>query len=187
MTLTDGVALAVMTALAISLLVRIFRSPRRTYRPLLWSQVLVLLLFATSLSWVYPVLDAALGGRNYLNLVAHLMFIAASWIYTKVVAAPFFADQPTPAPLQWWVPVVAALGATTFFFLMDADTTTSRGLDAFTDRPAWVGYWICNIMTAWLPAFVLVPRLWEAVNFTKLRTGGWRLSYCCCSSVGIIL
>ena len=113
-------------------------------------------------------LDAALGGRNYLNLVSHLIFLGASWVYTIVLAEPFFKDRPKPVTLRLWVPITAGIGASTCFALLDPETT-SRGMEAFTNEPAWIGYWVFNIMTLWMPALALVPQLLEAVKHIRIK------------------
>lgn len=177
MKLTDMVALTVIAALAISLGLRLIKGRwRSTSKALLISQTLVLILFLISLSWTYPALDRALGQRNYLNLGMHLVFIAASWIYTTVVAAPLVAQGHRPMVLRPWVPVVAAVGLTSCFFLMGADSSTSRGLEDFAGSPAWTGYLLCTHMCLWLPAFALVPWLTGLLRTTQLR--GLRFTYC---------
>ena len=177
MTLTDAVALLVIAALTISLGLRLFKGEwRSTSKALLVSQTLVLILFVISLSWTYPALDRAMGQRNYLNLGMHLVYVAASWIYTTVVAAPLAAAGRRPVVLRPWVPVVAAAGVTSTFFLMGADSTTSRGLEDFVGGPAWTGYLLSTHMCLWVPAFSLVPWLLNLLKSTPLR--GLRFTYC---------
>lgn len=112
-----------------------------------------------------------------MNLVLHLIFLGASWVYTVLLAEPFFRNEPKPVTLRLWVPITAAIGSTTCFILLDSNGT-SRGLEAFTNQPAWIGYWVFNIMTLWMPAFVLVPRLVSAVKNTRvnsLRVAYWSM------------
>lgn len=169
MSVTDVVTMTAMSALLISILVRLRPKSRKTYAPLLWVQVSIILMLSLSLSWTYPALDQALGGKNYVNLILHLIFLGASWVYTVVIAEPFFRNQPKPMALRLWVPVTAAIGSTVCFILLESDNT-SRGMEAFTNEPAWIGYWVFNIMTLWMPAFTLVPRLLEAVRHTRVKS-----------------
>lgn len=168
MIFTDVVALVTITGLLVSIMVRLHPRVERTFSPVMWVQVAIIVLLSFSLSWVYPVVDAALGGKNYLNLGAHLIFIGATWVYNVVLTEPIFRGQRKPSTLRPWVPLVAAIGATTCFILLEP-SRSSRGLDAFTTDPAWIGYWVFNIMTLWLPALTLVPLLRESVKHTRIR------------------
>lgn len=169
MSVTDVVTTITISALLISILVRLRPKSGKTYAPLLWVQIAIIVTLALSLSWTYPPLDRALGGMNIVNLILHLIFLGASWIYTVVIAEPFFRNQPKPATLRLWVPITAAIGSTACFILLGSNGT-SRGMEAFTNEPAWIGYWVFNIMTLWMPAFTLVPRLLEAVRYAKVKS-----------------
>lgn len=169
MKITDIVTMTAMSALLVSILVRMRPKSRKTYAPLLWVQVSIIATLSLSLSWTYPTLDKALGGLNYVNLILHLIFLGASWVYTTVIAEAFFRNRPKPATMRLWVPITAAIGSTACFILLGANGT-SRGMEAFTNEPAWIGYWVFNIMTLWMPAFSLVPRLLEAVQHTKIKS-----------------
>lgn len=169
MKITDAVSLITIATLLLSIFLRMRPKAGKTYAPLLWVQISGVWMLGTSLSWTYCTLDAAMGGRNYLNLTSHLLFLGASWVYTVVLAEPFFRNRPKPATLSNWIPAVAAAGATVSFVLLDADTT-SRGMNAFTNEPAWIGYWVFNIMTLWVPAITLVPLLLRVVKETRIRS-----------------
>lgn len=177
MSVFDVVTMTAISALLISILVRLRPKSGKTYKPLLWVQISIAVSLMLSLSWTYPSLDSVLGGKNYVNLILHLIFIGASWVYTVVIAEPFFRNQTKPFTLRHWIPAVAAIGATASFLLLESDST-SRGMEAFTNEPAWIGYWVFNIMTLWMPATALVPRLLEAVRTTKigaLKTTYWAM------------
>lgn len=169
MIFTDAVSLITITGLLVSVMMRLHPKAERIFSPVLWVQVAIVVLLSFSLSWVYPFVDAALGGRNYLNLVSHLIFLGATWVYDVVLSEPIFRGRRKPVTLRFWVPVVAAIGSTTCFVLLEP-STTSRGLNAFTSDPAWIGYWVFNIMTLWVPALTLVPRLRESVKHTKIHS-----------------
>jgi hypothetical protein len=64
--------------------------------------------------------------------------------------------------------VIAAIGATPCFVLLDPNTIP-KGLDAFTSEPAWIGYWVFNILTLWMPVLTLVPRLLAIVKHAETR------------------
>lgn len=166
--MTDVVALITIAGLLVSIAVRLHLMAGRAFVPVLWVQVAIIVLLSFSLTWVYPTLDEVLGGHNYLNLIAHLIFLGATWVYNVVLSEPIFRGERTPVLLRSWVPVVAAIGCITCFVLLDP-STTSKGLDAFTDEPAWIGYWVFNVMTLWVPALTLVPRLLDIVKHTKIR------------------
>lgn len=163
---TNVVSLVSMSALLLSILIRLRPKSASAYAPLFWTQISIIVLLFLSLSWVYPVVDMALGGRNFLNLVSHLIFLGASWVYTTVLAEPFYRGRAKPVTLRSWVPAVAAIGAAISFVLLDPEVT-SRGLEGFTSEPAWIGYWVFNIMTLWVPALTLVPQLLRAVKYTR--------------------
>ena len=169
MKITDAVSLIAIGALLLSILLRLRPKSGKTYAPLLWVQVSIAAMLGMSLSWIYPTLDAALGGQNYLNLTSHLLFLGASWIYTAVLAEPFFRNCRKPVTLNHWVLIVAVIGATACFALLGSDTT-SRGMEAFTNEPAWIGYWVFNTMTLWVPAITLIPLLRGVVKETRVRS-----------------
>lgn len=168
MSVTDVVSLIAISFLLASIFMRLRPKSGKTYAPLFWVQVSIIVMLALSLSWTYPALDASLGGQNYMNLILHLIFIGSSWVYTKVLAEPFFRGATQPVALRLWVPITAAIGSALSFTILDSQGT-SRGLEALTNQPAWIGYWVFNIMTLWAPSFVIVPRLLEAVNKTRVR------------------
>lgn len=172
MSLSEVATLSAIVILSISLGVRMLPGAGGGYRPLLRLQVAVMVILVLSMPILYNPLDDVLGGKNYLNLLLHLAFIVVSWRYGVIVAEPFMGKRGRPWCLKAWVPIVATAGATAAFFAMGADYT-SRGVDAFMSDPAWVLYWIFNIMGAWMPALVIIPWLVKALREISVEQLRW--------------
>lgn len=169
MTITDVVGLLAITALLISFGVRLSPAGGRTRGSLLVIQVAVACFLMLSLSGVYPSVDAALGGKNFLNLLTHLVLAVAYWGFVRIVATPLIASEPrTPWTLRWPVLAASLVGTAAAFARLGLHGS-SRGMDDLMQSPAWIAYWVFSLLCLWLPAFQLIPRLKRALGSYRFQ------------------
>jgi hypothetical protein len=102
--MTDVIALVTITGLLVSIAIRLHLMKRRAFIPVLWVQLAIIVLLSFSLSWAYPPLDEAVGRRNYLSLIAHLIFIGATWACDIMLSKHIHRGERAPVTLRSWVP-----------------------------------------------------------------------------------
>lgn len=158
MKVTDIVAVIFMTALGVSLLVRLSVVGRKPSKTLLWAQVVAIGTLVLSLSPVFPAIDPLFGGRSYLNLVSHLSLVVVYALYGRAIALPLLGAQRVPFPLTYAAYGISAIGTVVCFFALDV-TMSSRGLDDYATSPWWLGYWIFSTMGLWFAAFTMTRLL----------------------------
>lgn len=158
MKITDIVAVVFMTALGVSLLVRLSVAGRRPGKTLLWAQVVAIGTLILSLSPVFPAIDPLFGGQSYLNLISHLSLVIVYALYGRAIALPLLGTQRVPFPLTYAAYAISAVGTIVCFFALDV-TMSSRGLDDYAASPWWLAYWVFSTMGLWFAAFTMIRLL----------------------------
>ncbi|MCP3425184.1 hypothetical protein NBM05_03865 [Rothia sp. AR01] len=176
MTLSDYVAVIFLSGLITSLAVRLLTPGRGSTKTLLICQCLVVYTVTVSLSFVFPVYDAMLGGRSYANLLSHLVLILVYALLSREISRPFLRGGPVPLLLRNWVFITAAIGTVLSFASLSIGFS-SRGADEFIGEIGWIAYWLFSTMGLWLVAFQMVPLLVKARRNPRLRK--LRSSYFC--------
>ena len=156
---TDVAAL-VMAAVLVTNVVWRLRRNHLNSAGLLRANMAMAVVVILSISSVFAFIDPLIGGDSLLNCLSHFFMIYAGWQVTIAMAQflqPFDGLKRQPLLIRAWVPVVAAIGTLSSFLILNPGS--SRGLDAYDHRPAFVMYWASTLLPLILGAFHLLPRM----------------------------
>lgn len=105
-------------------------SSRTLPGPALWSVIFgVLALLARGVVIPAPLLDAVLGGVNYLHLVRNLLVVAAVWCLRRAVADEIFRSSKTPGytrPRHRLAALFGLMAAVSILFTLTATGPTTE-------------------------------------------------------------
>lgn len=134
------------------------------------AHVLTVVIMSSSQSWIYEPLDRVFGGRNVVNLIAHLALIGVTWI-SAALLIPALRGRSGTLPRWSWMPVAASMVGAVSTFIALGTQHTSRGLDAYDSEILYGFYWCFTLMGIWFPSPWLVPRLWarRATSGPRIR------------------
>ncbi|MBN6754277.1 hypothetical protein JRG18_12225 [Kocuria palustris] len=163
MDLTEISTAAILLATLASLSVRLSPRTPPSYPPLVVCHLGAIALIALSQSWIFDPLDAALGGTSLVNLLSHCCMVIVLWTVTTMIAGPLLDDDEDPRVLRGAVLTIALVGTIVAFAVLSPEES-SRGLDNYDHRPAYVAYQVFSLMPLWAPAFWMIPRLLHALG-----------------------
>lgn len=155
---TDITAFVIAFGLLCNAWVRVRRgSPNVT---LLWANLAMVVTMICSVSFIYAWVDPLLGGQSYLNLGTHLLMVFVGWSISRSTHDTLARLEPTehrPLTLRGWVPAMAVIGVIISFLVLDP--RSSRGLEGYDDRPAYIAYWAFSVLALLVPAVSICPRI----------------------------